>query len=133
MSNPRPLFGCGCTSFELLSGPGRRIRSRLQYTVQLLPLLSAARCPRVTNRLENGRHLRPPALPAHGSHGLSSPSRPASSTVTSLISGESVSQFAKATGGISRTVVGLTSDPGDAEWYALAFRDTFNADAKALR
>lgn len=50
-----------------------------------------------------------------------------------IISGASVNQVAKKTGGLSRAVAGLTSDPGDAREYADAFQETFNANAETLR
>lgn len=53
--------------------------------------------------------------------------------VTAIISGASVSQVAKKTGGLSRTVADLTSEPGDATEYADAFQETFNTNAETLR
>lgn len=53
--------------------------------------------------------------------------------VTLLIGGDSISQIAKATGGASRKVVDLTTDPGDAETYADEFQAAFNAEATTIR
>lgn len=53
--------------------------------------------------------------------------------VTLLIGGDSIGQIAKATGGASRKVADLTTDPGDAETYADAFQASFNAEADTIR
>lgn len=45
----------------------------------------------------------------------------------------SVRQLAKATGGVSRTVAGATSDPGDAEDYADAFAAALAENEATLR
>lgn len=57
-----------------------------------------------------------------------------------IIDGPSVSQVAKKagevakkTGELSRTAAELRSDPGDAEEYADAFQEAFNANAETLR
>lgn len=50
-----------------------------------------------------------------------------------IINGASISQVAKKTGGISRTVADLTSEPGHANEYADEFQETFNVNAETLR
>lgn len=51
---------------------------------------------------------------------------------TLFLNSDSVGQIAKVTGGASRKVAELTSEPGDAGAYADDFQTTFNAEANTI-
>lgn len=53
--------------------------------------------------------------------------------VIAIIDGSSVGRVVEKTGELSRAAEGLRSEPGDAEEYADAFQETFEANAEALR